>query len=94
MEKKIQFVLDYLGNQTGGVDILNSFFVDAYIEKFNPPHRITFYGANKCPQLGRLLGAMYRKGLLKRFRVSISGQGYGFPKWVYTYEIPIWKRES
>ena len=84
-DREQKFVLAYLGDQVGGVDILNAGFVDAFIEKFNPPFKPTMYGAFKCPKLGRLLGAMHRGGLLDRRTIGLHGMEYGFPNWVYIY---------
>lgn len=68
------------------VDVLDAEFVDAYIDAFKPPHRITYWGANKCRQLGADLAAMAARGFLKRDRVSLGSGWYpGFPRWVWCY---------
>lgn len=75
-----------LGN---AVDVLNRDFVDAYTEATGVPFRVTFWGANKCAQLGRDLTEMKRKLRLKRARIGLSGGAWmpGFPKWVWSYRL-------
>lgn len=72
------------------VDIVTEEFVDAYIEKFNPK-RVGWqpYGAHQVPELGRLLGDMYRCNMLNRFTQGLSpiSVADGFPKWVYVYSL-------
>ena len=69
-------------------DICDAEFVDAYIEATEAPFGATNYGANKCPQLGRDLSAMFNDGVLKRERMGIDGMaGMGFPRWVYLYRL-------
>jgi hypothetical protein len=69
-------------------DVLNSDFVEDYVEATNARQAIQPYGAAKCPQLGRDLSAMKRAGILKRHRVGIQGMaGMGFPRWVWSYEL-------
>ncbi len=71
----------------GGVDILNEEFVDKFIKRFNSRHRVTLFGAYKCPSLGILLSHMYRKGFLTRNIIGICPWQAGFPKWVYVYGV-------
>ncbi len=88
MNQKEKWILKYIENQPSkSVDMLNIDFVDAYINKFNPPYRCTLYGANKCSELSRRLSTMYKKGLLSRISVGIRGLGIDFPKWVYLYRL-------
>lgn len=69
-------------------DVLNSDFVDDYIEATKARHAVQPYGAATCPQLGRDLSAMKRAGVLKRHRVGLQGMGgMGFPRWVWSYEL-------
>ena len=86
MNNKERWVLKHIPKV--GVDILNADWVDAYIESFNAPHRICNWGANKCPQLGKLLSQMYKKNILNRGVIAL-GRAWqpGFPKWVYTYAV-------
>ncbi len=88
-EDKVEFVKKYLRDRDPqGVDICNRFFVERYVETFSAPSIAMIYGADKCPQLGRLLGDMFRAGILKRHRAGIVGfAGEGFPKWVYYYTL-------
>ena len=86
--EKIEFIKDYIKKRLS-VDILDADFVDAFIEKFNAPHRITIFGANKCPSLGKLLAEMSKNKILKRFPCGLSKPNWqpGFPKWVYSYQL-------
>lgn len=71
------------------VDVLNRYFVDAYVEVTGAKCYPMPFGADKCPQLGRDLAYMYRVGLLTRHVTGIDGMaGMGFPRWVYTYWLP------
>lgn len=71
------------------VDILNEAFVDEYISKFNPKHRVTNWGANKCRLLSSDLNAMAKSGVLDRGIIGLPHGNWepGFPKWVYTYSL-------
>lgn len=69
-------------------DVVNSDFVEDYIEATGARHWVQPYGAATCRQLGRDLSAMKRAGTLKRFRVGLQGMGgMGFPRWVWSYEL-------
>ncbi|GAB6989400.1 hypothetical protein JCM16418A_14500 [Paenibacillus pini] len=46
MDNKYSWIINYISDN-GAVDILNSVFVDAYIEHFNANFKVTNYGANK-----------------------------------------------
>jgi hypothetical protein len=74
---------------TCGVNVLDSNFVDWYIEKTDAKFGIQFFGAFSCPQLGRDLGAMYKAGLLDRRTAGLApgDAAMGFPKWVYSYYL-------
>ena len=88
MNEKEQWIIDFIDKEpTKCVDILNMKFVDSYIERFNPKHKVCMYGANKCKELSMLLGNMYKKGILSRCTMGVEGVGEGFPKWVYVYEL-------
>lgn len=88
MREKEEWVLSYIGKY-GPVDVLNTDFVDAYAAEFRPRVATQLYGANKCPELGRLLSRMYSGNVLKRFATGIPGLcGMGFPRWVYVYNLP------
>jgi hypothetical protein len=82
---KEKFIFDYLKKENY-VDITNTPFVDAYINKFKSKHKVMLYGANKCPEIGRILSLMYKQGLVQRTIVSLS-LGYSFPNWVYLYSL-------
>jgi hypothetical protein len=70
------------------VNVLNSAFVDEYTEATGAKFEPVMWGANKCPQLGRDLKALYDQRLVYRFRVGLSGNWQpGFPKWVFSYRL-------
>ena len=86
MNEKERWIIDNV--PAWGTDILNSDFVQSFLNAFSPPFRETNWGARKCPSLGRLLSRMYKKGILTR---GIIGLGLnwqpGFPRWVYVYQV-------
>lgn len=67
--------------------MLNSDFVDAFIEDFNAKVHIMMYGANKCRELSSLLSQMYQDNKLYREAVGLNEMCSGFPKWIYTYRL-------
>lgn len=73
------------------VDVLNKHFVECYVDATGAKEVVQFFGAPKCPQLGRDLGQMYRMGTLKRHATGLApGDSYmGFPKWVWSYQLVI-----
>lgn len=81
-------------NNRGGseerVDVLYSDFVIDYIEATGASSKLQMFGAPKCPQLGRDLGAMHAAGILKRHATGLSpgDASMGFPKWVWSYHLP------
>jgi hypothetical protein len=83
------FILYYLEKHSfgGGVDILDSDFVDAFAIATQCKVKATCFGAFKCDYLGRTLSRMYKDKQLKRGRIGLSGGSWypGFPKWVYVY---------
>lgn len=81
-------IREYLVDHAGGVDILNSDFVDTYIAATKVRFKPTNWGAFKCPTLSADLLAMYRSGRLKRHRAGLAGNWQpGFPKWVWSYRL-------
>ncbi len=78
-------------NRERYVDVLNKYFVECYADATGAKEFIQFYGAPKCPQLGRDLGQMYRMGILKRHSTGLApGDSYmGFPKWVWSYQLVV-----
>jgi hypothetical protein len=86
-QDRFEVILKWLEINGGYVDVLNRDFVDYFIAETGAPHRVTSYGAFKCPTLGSDLSTMARRYMLKRGRTGIEGMaGMGFPTWVYTYE--------
>lgn len=74
--------------KNGSTDVLNSDFVDAYIEATSAKFRHTAWGAYKCPTLGKDLAHMARCGALKRGRIGLGSNWQpGFPKWVWAYSV-------
>lgn len=90
-----QWILDYLrrhqaavGTTRYCVDVLNSYFVDDYIDATGAKADGMPYGADKCPQLGRDLSALYKAYKLRRHSTGIEGlAGMGFPRWVWSYYL-------
>lgn len=70
------------------LDILDSDFVDAFIEATEVPFKHMPVGAHRCPTLGRDLAAMHRDGTLHRQPVGVPCGEWGMPRWVYAYGIP------
>lgn len=70
-------------------DVLNSDFVNAYIDATGVKYKTPLFGAPHCPTLGRDLSAMYKEGRLKRYATGIDGGlcYQGFPRWVYVYSL-------
>ena len=87
MEAKLNWVIDYMKSISEYVDVMNADFVDEYIREFNPRHKVTNYGANKCQEIGRILKKGYDLGLFERKSVGIPLILSGFPKWVYVYKL-------
>lgn len=88
MDERVEWVVDYAldkSETTGSVDITNTKFVDAYIAKFNPTHVVQPFGANTCPQLGRVLSECHKRGRATRSTIGLHRMEVGFPKWVYVY---------
>lgn len=83
------WILQYLAKagDLASVDVLDSAFVDAYAIATGATVQAMAIGANRCPQLGRDLSKIAERGLLTRARVSITGMGAGWPKWVWSYSI-------
>lgn len=86
IDKKIAFIVDYL-KENKYIDILNSDFVDSYIEEFNVSYKPTFYGAYKCKDIGNTLRYGYNKGVFNRSISGLTGLPWGFPRWVYVYSL-------
>ena len=91
--EKQEFIMDYLQQRKNTpycqVNVLNSHFVNEYIEKFSPKYIPMPYGAHKVPELGKILSNMYRCHLLYRYIVGLQHMESGFPKWIYTYELRV-----
>lgn len=85
-----QWILNKMREHPGSpIDILDAEFVVAYCEATGAKATPMFVGAPKCPQLGRDLGELYKRELLRREPVGLpSGDSsMGFPKWVYSYQL-------
>lgn len=83
-----EYILEYLRKRQY-VDILDADFIDGFIEITGAEYRAMAFGAAKCPTAGRLLGSMYKQGILKRFASGLPAgdSSMGFPKWVYSYSL-------
>jgi len=89
-KERSTWIIEYLRDNIGGVDVLNANFVNDYLNFSGEGTRYAPmpYGAHKVPQLGRDLTRMYRECKLERTRVGIQGfAGMGFPHWVWSYTI-------
>lgn len=85
------WIMTYIKNDRSGyVDVLNRNFVDDYEIACRPKIvHVMPYGANKIPQLGRDLSALFEAGKLKRNAAGLTGMGgMGFPRWAYVYRLP------
>lgn len=94
-----EFILHYLREQNrtlypqrvgrATVDILDSDFVNAYIDFSGARFEPVKYGAFKCKQLSRDLTEMWQTGELSRKLISLpeGSRNEGFPGWVYAYEL-------
>jgi hypothetical protein len=71
------------------VNILDADFVEAYAVATGAKCRVQFFGAPKCPMLGRDLGALFAAKRLDRVATGLSpgDASMGFPKWVYSYRL-------
>lgn len=85
--EKIEWIKEYIHSSGSHVDILNRAFVDAYTARFDVQYRIQPFGANSCPDLGRVLALGYNMGEFQRSTIGLSRMEAGFPKWVYIYDL-------
>lgn len=71
------------------VDVLDSDFVDAYVDFSGARFVPQKYGAFKCKQLSRDLTEMWQTGELSRSltRLPPGSRNEGFPGWVYSYTL-------
>lgn len=88
------WVVDYIQKRTTATcpfycNVLDSAFVGAYIDFTGAPFDLQPFGADKCPQLGRDLSALYKAGKLSRYATGLGpgDASMGFPKWVYSYRL-------
>lgn len=70
------------------VDILDRDFVDAFIAATGSAFNPMPFGAHKCGYLNRTLNRMSKEKKLSRFTIGLPLMEVGFPKWVYTYDLP------
>lgn len=89
-QQKMEWILKYIhSSKQDHIDIFDFDFVDAYIKQCNPKKvKEQPYGADSVPELGRLLGDMYRAGLLDRVAIGLTHCHDGYPKWCYSYFCP------
>ncbi|MCD6674869.1 MAG: hypothetical protein LT106_18705 [Burkholderiaceae bacterium] len=73
----------------GEASTLDRDFVDRYVEETGAKAQLRTVGADYCPQLGRDLRAMWRRGRLTRSATGIDGGlcGMGFPRWCWVYRL-------
>lgn len=83
IEKRAQYHASFT------VDVLNSDFVEDYVEATGAKCKLMFYGANKCATLGADLSYLHSQKRLARHTTGIEGlAGMGFPRWVFSYGLP------
>ncbi len=86
-DQRYEWLLAYI-KKHGGVDVLNSDFVDSYVAATGMKVETMVWGANRCRALGRDLAHMEIMSALKRFRIGLGGNWQpGFPKWVWSYNV-------
>jgi len=84
---RYQWIAEWIKRE-GQADVLNSEFVDCYINAVEARFRPTYWGAHKCPALGSDLAHMAKCGALDRFRVGLGANWQpGFPRWVWSYSL-------
>lgn len=87
-DQRRRFILNWLTQHAGGVDVLNADFADAYIKANEAKFQPTNIGAFRVPQIGTDLSRMAKEGSLERSRIGIQGMGgQGFPTWVWSYRL-------
>jgi hypothetical protein len=77
------WLLVYMLDEPGWLDVLNSYLVDDYQEGTGVSVDVMPYGANKCRQLGVDLAELASLGYLTRSGMA----GMGFPRWVWSYRL-------
>ncbi len=85
-----QWILNWMRQRPSeSVDVLNAEFVSEFIDATGCKSTVPLFGAEKCPQLGRDLGRLHSKGLLRRMPVGLQpgDASMGFPKWVWSYRL-------
>lgn len=93
-----EFILNYLRKLnelfpscpgSAKVDVLDSDFVDAYIDFSGVSFDKAKHGYFKCKQLSRDLTEMWQTGELSRYlkRLKPGSRNEGFPGWVYSYTL-------
>lgn len=78
-------------NSSRDWDILDTSFVERYIQETGVSFDPMPYGAPKCRTLGEDLSRMERERRVKRTVTPLPGLGMGFPKWVYSYKLTPWE---
>ena len=86
------WILEYIRKRTIStsyyVSVVDKDFVDGYAEATGAPCAVQFYGAAKCPQLGRDLSTMFQLGTLRRVCTGLGDMhSMGFPAWVWNYKV-------
>lgn len=87
-EEKKEWIIDCaINNQDVFIDITSEEFVEAYVEKFDPPDVLwQWYGAPTVPELKKLLAELYKEGKMSRYRHYCDIWKDGFPRWFYIYK--------
>jgi hypothetical protein len=86
MKTEWKWLLDWIA-QNGSADCLNTPLALDACERFGWRCIRTGLHTVSTPRVGRELAKMARAGYLEKSRAGISGLGYGWPKWVWTYSL-------
>lgn len=89
-EEKKRWILDYMSDpehKNEFIDITAEPFVNAYIDRFHPKIEWYPYGEPKVPELGKLLGMLYKEGKVWRYRHYCELWQDGYPRWFYVYHL-------
>lgn len=84
-----EFVIEWLRTNPGA-DVCNEAFHDAFYDRFGGKRKQYLWGAMPVRKAMRLLGQLYREGVLERGRTKLGCQQYqypGMPTWVYWYRL-------
>lgn len=86
----VQYLKDRSTSLPYSVNVVDAYFVEAYLHATRAPFEFRHYGAHGCRQLGRDLSKMHAAGTLVRRRVGLGDMhSMGFPAWVWDYRLVV-----